>query len=311
MSGKLKGLFVVLALGALGASMYLGLFFRGSGSLSAGHGVLSADASAALATPSPCKDSDHDGLCDSEENYWGTDPFNADTDGDGFTDGEEVLSGHDPTKKGPNDLLNSKTNLTQQAGTLILGGIMAGDISSSNMNLHSTIQQLADNVMQQFKDNTTISQDSIITGASDRTTVMTYGFKMSRLMQSVFKDTTDGFSSVVDTVKNVPLNDLTSLTKMAPDTFANFSAAIDKETAALEDRINQVKALPVPPAMTDAHRNVLMLLRGTQAQYRSLRNVQKDPLQGLISFQILDTLTGTSILDVTQDFIGRLREATQ
>ena len=61
--------------------------------------------------------------------------------------------------------------------------------------------------------------------------------------------------------------------------------------------------------MTDAHRNVLMLLRGTQAQYRSLRNIQKDPLQGLISFQVLGTLTSTSILEVTQDFSGRLGQS--
>lgn len=310
MSGKLKGLLVVLALGALGVSVYLGLLFRGSGSLSAGHGVLSANSSRAL-TGGACKDSDHDGLCDSEENYWGTDPLNADTDGDGFTDGEEVLSGHDPLKKGPNDLVNSKTNLTQQAGTLMLGGILNGDINPGNANYQDMLQTLADDVMQQFKDNTAVAQDSIKTGSSDRNSVLTYGFKMSRLMQSVFNDTTNGFATVVNTVRDVPLGDLSTLSKADPARYAKFTAAIDAENAALEDRINQVKALAVPPVMTDAHRNVLMLLRGAQTEYRAIRALQNDPLQGIIAFQVLGTLTAESTVQIIQDFTGRLGHAIQ
>lgn len=309
MSGKLKGLLVVLALAAFGVAAYLGMLFRGSGTLAAGHGVLAANSSSALTGTASCKDSDHDGLCDSEENYWGTDPLNPDTDGDGFTDGEEVLSGHDPLKKGPNDLLNSKTNLTQQAGSLVLGGIINGDISPDNANYQDIIQQLADNVIQQFKDNTAIAQDSIKTGTSDRNAVVTYGFKMSRLMQSVFNDTTNGFGAVVDTVKDVPLGNLSSLAKNDPATYAKFIAAINAETSALENRINQVKGLAVPPVMTDAHRNVLILLRGAQAQYRSLASIQKDPLQGVISFQVLGTLVNQSTLELVHDFTGRLGEA--
>ena len=36
------------------------------------------------------KDSDGDGLSDTEERWWGTNPFNPDTDGDGISDGEEI-----------------------------------------------------------------------------------------------------------------------------------------------------------------------------------------------------------------------------
>jgi len=41
-------------------------------------------------------DTDADGLTDTEEETYGTDPENADTDGDGYLDGEEVSTGHDP-----------------------------------------------------------------------------------------------------------------------------------------------------------------------------------------------------------------------
>ena len=319
MSGKLKGLLVILALGALGVSVYLGLLFRGGDSLSAGHGVLSADSSSALtANPASgmpgvagCKDSDHDGLCDSEETYWGTDPLKADTDGDGFIDGEEVLSGHDPTKPGPNDLLNSKTNLTQQAGTLMLGGIINGDINPDNPNYQDMLQTLADNVIQQFKDNTAVAQDSIKTGGSDRNSIVTYGFKMSRLMQSVFADTANGFSTVVNTVSDVPLDSFSTLAKDDPATFAKFTAAIGTESSALEDRINQVKAVAVPPVMADGQRNILMLLRGAQTEYRALLNIQSDPLQGIIAFQVLGTLVSQSELEITNDFASRLGVALQ
>lgn len=48
-------------------------------------------------------DSDQDGLSDSEEKVYGTDPFNSDTDGDGYSDGTEVKSGYNPLKPAPGD----------------------------------------------------------------------------------------------------------------------------------------------------------------------------------------------------------------
>lgn len=41
-------------------------------------------------------DPDGDTLTNAEEQFYGTDPDNADTDGDGFGDGEEVRAGYDP-----------------------------------------------------------------------------------------------------------------------------------------------------------------------------------------------------------------------
>lgn len=44
-------------------------------------------------------DSDNDGLPDSEELKYGTDPNNSDTDGDGYSDSQEISHGYDPLHK--------------------------------------------------------------------------------------------------------------------------------------------------------------------------------------------------------------------
>lgn len=50
-------------------------------------------------------DSDGDGLTNSEEKTYGTDPYQADTDADSYSDGVEVRSGYDPLKPAPGDKL--------------------------------------------------------------------------------------------------------------------------------------------------------------------------------------------------------------
>ena len=45
-------------------------------------------------------DDDNDGLLNSEEEIWGTDPGIADTDGDGYTDYDEISDGYNPLGKG-------------------------------------------------------------------------------------------------------------------------------------------------------------------------------------------------------------------
>ncbi|MBI2473917.1 hypothetical protein HYV70_05195 [Candidatus Uhrbacteria bacterium] len=46
------------------------------------------------------RDSDQDGLTDSQEQTYGSDPQNPDTDGDGYLDGAEVSSGYNPIGSG-------------------------------------------------------------------------------------------------------------------------------------------------------------------------------------------------------------------
>lgn len=66
----------------------LGPFLRGRGST-----VLTPDGAAAL-------DADHDGLTNTLERVYGSDPARSDTDGDGYDDGAEVENGYSPIGTG-------------------------------------------------------------------------------------------------------------------------------------------------------------------------------------------------------------------
>ncbi len=85
-------------------------------------------------------DSDNDGLSDSEEALYGTDPHNPDTDGDGYSDGVEVKSGYDPLKPAPGDKIvtaksaisNSQTNSTAPSLTESFNNNFQTFIASKN-----------------------------------------------------------------------------------------------------------------------------------------------------------------------------------
>ena len=91
------------------------------------------------------QDFDGDGLSDSEEVSFGTDPHNPDTDGDGYRDGVEVKSGFDPLIKAPGDkivkekkivsnvedLKFTKGNLTQKVAVEVMSKL--SDIEESGV----------------------------------------------------------------------------------------------------------------------------------------------------------------------------------
>lgn len=59
-----------------------------------------ASSSGRLTDPGKAKDSDGDGLIDTQEFFYGSDAWNPDTDADGWNDGDEVKKGRDPAGAG-------------------------------------------------------------------------------------------------------------------------------------------------------------------------------------------------------------------
>jgi hypothetical protein len=70
--------------------------------------IVSQNAFLILGTP---QDSDFDGLTDAYENLVSkTNPYNADTDGDGISDSDEILFGTDPLTSNPGWKLDTDTD---------------------------------------------------------------------------------------------------------------------------------------------------------------------------------------------------------
>lgn len=303
MSGRLKILLAVLAVGA-GLSFW---YFETYSSSGAPQSAQTATIAQQMA--SSTKDSDNDGLTDAQEVVWGTDPFNPDTDGDGYKDGEEVLTGHNPLKAGPDDLLGNKTNLTQKVSSLLLGGVAAGDLNPSSANYQAAVTALVDNIFQQYSTNIATELDTLVTDPGDSTSILKYSVTMGNFMKALFLDSANGFLSVINTVSNVQISDLSKLRANHPDMYAAFTAAINTQLTALDGKASTLKSIKPPSALLPVHKNVLLFIRGMQEEYRALRAINTDPVQGIIAMQALASLNSTTPLRLTADFISRFSSA--
>ncbi len=294
MSGRLKFLLAVLALGAIGAFWYaINFSFSGGLPSNLSSNILNQ-------TSQNCKDTDSDGLCDSEETYWGTDFNNADTDGDGFKDGEEVLSGHDPNKAGPDDYLNDRQNLTQRTSRLLLGAMLTGDMSPTSANYQTSIDRLIELIFQQYDANTAVEIDSIAT--ADSSALVSYSTAMTRVLGQMLPEIQTNEQVLLETLRNVPVADLPTLDKLHPDVYTAYTKTADSEVAAFNARVNTIKTMRVPPALVSFHKSLLQYLRGMQQQYRLVRAITKDPVQGLLSLQVLHVLATETSGQLTDSF---------
>ncbi|MCC6934489.1 MAG: hypothetical protein IT406_02250 [Candidatus Yanofskybacteria bacterium] len=304
MSGRLKFLLAVLAVGA-------GLLFWYFASYGPAPSKQAVSASLYQKTTATLQDTDSDGLGDHEETYWGTDFKNPDSDGDGFSDGEEVLSGHNPAKKGPDDFLNERRNLTERTSTLLLGGLVAGDLNPESPQYEASVTALVDQLFDQYSANTAVELDSLTYSDNSTDALIRYGLAMSRILPKLFSETAEGFVKTLGVVGSTPIDALSKLQKEQPETYRTFAASIDTQIVLLETYAADLKKLKVPPSMRTAHQNMLLFVRGYQQQYRAVRDISRDPLQGIIALQVLESLTADTSIEISSDFSNRLARAFQ
>lgn len=91
------GLAIVIIISLICASILVWVYFRGS---IEDIGILFPAVEKNEGIELNNNDIDQDGLANSEEAFYGTDPERADTDGDGFSDYEEVQGGYNPLGEG-------------------------------------------------------------------------------------------------------------------------------------------------------------------------------------------------------------------
>jgi hypothetical protein len=300
MSGKIKLLLVVLALGAL---VSLSSFLQ-----TVGHGPTDANAATAakaLELRTQLSDDDHDGLDNRDEAYWGTDPNNPDTDGDGYTDGEEVLSGHDPRKKGPDDLLDPGQNLTQRTITLALGGLATGDLNPSGPDYEKNITALAENMANQYAKNITVVIDPIKTVEDSDETKNVYAKNMAMALVSVVYPATKDVETLMKSIGDVKIANLSTLTG-DDKRYADFSKTARQLAASMGERATRLADMPVPRTFTSQHMSMIRYIRTDQKYLELLSNLKQDPYQGGLALTGLLKMQYTVLPKLIYDFATAL-----
>lgn len=227
--------------------------------------------------PNPNNDVDGDGLTNEEESYWNTDFQNPDTDGDGFLDGEEVASGHDPLISGPDDLIVSN-NVTQELNELVVAGLYEGSLKPSNSDFDSSLDQIADAVINSAKQQ-----------SAQKYTLI------------VVPPTTEN----VKQYRDLMISTLSSLGSTITPTSENGSAVRDIFNPA-QTRINsllaQLSSTSVPKTYQAQHEQLLSALSDLAGYYEGIVISEEDPMRRTSILGGIAQLLDERLPDILEQF---------
>ena len=235
-----------------------------------------------------CVDSDHDGLCDSDETFYETDPFNPDTDSDGVPDGREAAAGCNPRLPAPNNNCPSgpkpKTNLTQETASLIAGGVLSGDLKPSNNsdfenNINAlSVRTLLDVAGPGAKESVSDSDLTIINDSDQNIANYLNTLSIGIGYQLLESATTSNNSITANFTK------LISNTKTYKNTILAYAHTFNTS-------YNRLKQIPVPKSWKLVHKEILAVTKKYATIYSSLANVDSDPLRALSALTSLKSNT--------------------
>jgi hypothetical protein len=276
-------------------------------------------------------DSDNDGLSNSEEALYGTDPHNPDTDGDGYSDGVEVKSGYDPLRPAPGDKIVTAKNATSTSQT----GAAAPSLTESfNNNFQSFIaskngQSISTTDVKGFID----SEFSEKLSATDLSTVPVAdkaqlkiksqkyaGLSIADRQLKLQKDATDYLNQVIYLlISNAPTpiattEDLDALQTDFLNRLADFSSP--ENLAYFKDFGNrlaffsqQLSTLEIPETMVDLHLKFARIISASLfLQNLSTTNSATDPMGKMVEMtKFRDIVTLLSDF-FTNDFQSYLKQ---
>jgi len=275
-------------------------------------------------------DSDQDGLLDTEEKTYGTNPKNPDTDNDGYSDGAEVSAGYNPLIKAPGDKLSDsaktktavisdssgeKQNLTQEVAQKISVLASQGTAEDQEMGMED-IQTILDSVMdgQDFENELPkISREDI------KILEQNYGnLSKEKATERRKDDATDYAVSVLYVFASNSPEPLTSST----DTALLLNKMIEKIVSALTtgdpeilddlsesgQKINeQLKEVEVPEDMADTQIKALQYALYAQKLKNSIKLDPTDPLANLSNYSKIGSFV-ESINNFYNEIQNRLEE---
>lgn len=229
-------------------------------------------------TYQPLLDTDGDGLPNTYEAMYQTDPERGDTDGDGISDRAEIAAGTDPTIPSPGDEVKPATgeSVQQVAGAKTF-----------------TQQYLA-----------TLPTDSAREDILDQTRLEAFvatnqGDLLPAIPDGTVKITADAgapaIEAYLDTIGSSHNKQIHSVSNDLIEEAFKAQLQLNPEplntiVSQLEQNVKVLKTIPAPAEVADMHEKLIKATTALQANVTALRDINQDFVGGLIATKNIDEL---------------------
>lgn len=232
-------------------------------------------------------DSDNDGLKDWEEKIYGTDLKNPDTDSDETTDGEEIKLSRNPLKRGPDDKLslllslpNDQNRTTALSNTFVnaaLTRVIAEGLSGGNITADDEAIPGLEGYIAAFGEERPLNK--VIPPSEEEFTIHHDNSPdaVKKYFNAVAQIHISNFSKIDSDIAIISLavsgNNLKAFRRL------------DKNIAAFERTIADIKKTPVPTAWVSFAKEDIRYLSKALVAVKILRNSETDPVSSLLILQ--------------------------
>lgn len=223
-------------------------------------------------------DTDGDGLPDSYEAQYQTDPARPDTDGDGVSDRDEIEQGTDPRIPAPNDVVKPTT------------GEAVGQVAGVQTYTQQYLAALpADAAREDILDQTRL-EAFIATNRHELLPTLPPG-----AVQAAADEGKEAIQTYLDTISASHNKQLHQVTNDTLEAAFNAKLQLNLEpldtiVVQLEQNIKVLKTIPAPAEVADMHEKLIRATTALHSNSVALRDIDQDFVGGLIATKNIDDL---------------------
>jgi hypothetical protein len=242
----------------------------------------------------PTADDDQDGLPNSEETVWGTDPHNSDTDGDGYKDGEEVAAAHNPTIPAPNDKLppgfRPGQDLTPLA-TAPTQPIAVDQFFQDNLDLSGGSRNLTEEYKNTYKE-TERTPDTLLEFARKQPVITQLPTPATKTIQLQQADTPLVLREYLEVAGNLNVFSNHTLISEAINNLFERGDTSGIQSLAVMTRLHQESLInaKVPPAAAPLQKLLLGYTQLLAATYDQMAIYNQDPAKAVVGMRQLEEI---------------------
>jgi hypothetical protein len=260
-------------------------------------------------------DSDQDGLADTEEKTYGTDPFKADTDGDSYSDGAEVSAGYNPLLPAPGDrvvpeneailpsagtaAVQDEENVTDEVAAKIDKLMNEKGDSEDKTVLMSDVQSLVEETIKTKTEDVVlpeISADEIKIKEQDYAKLSPE--EQTQKKKEDFLNYATAATYIISSNSPTPVTSADDLTSITSSFAQQISSALNSQSPKVlddlsqtgEKTLDQLKYIEVPEEMVPLHTKGLMFSKYALQLKDNIAPDPEDPLGEIVNFSKMQGL---------------------